>query len=157
MMKILVFIGLLLLGIAFSLWLIKPRDAAARNARQIRDALQRLLQRPFGAYVIIEDPEFGKFVQISGSRDEPLTFDLPCQYLTMAEHDRACELFSAYNDSRPETFPVQDATGSGPPATQTSFMVSFGRDTEHAAQLVTMVFAAVYNQNRQVLLKILER
>ncbi len=157
MIKLLIFIGLLLLAVAFSLWLIKPRDAAARNAREVRAALHRLLQRPFGAYVIIEEPAFGKFVQISGSRNEPLTFDLPCQYLTMAEYDRACELFFAYNDSRAETFPVQDATGSGTPSPQTSFMVHFGRDIEHAAQLVTMVFAAVYNQNRQVSLKILER
>ena len=51
----------------------------------VREALSRLLTRPSGAFVIIEEPRSGKFVQFAGSKDEPLLLDLPSQTLSPDE------------------------------------------------------------------------
>ncbi len=157
MQTIFVLIAMAAFFAATVLWLLKPRDAATQNARKIRDALTRLLKRPFGAHVIIEDPAFGKYVQISGSTREPLVFDLPRQLLTLDEFDRACQLFGQLGHAGPETFEVFDSPGGHAAGTQTSFILSFGDDIERATQLALRVFAAVYEVGDNVALIITEQ
>jgi len=156
MEKILVFLSMLFLSGALALWLVKPRTAAVRNAQQIRDSLLRLLKRPYGAHVIVEEPSFGKYIQFSGSTREPLIFDLPRQYLTLDEFDRACHLFAELGLPGPETFAIFDTVGSSAICTQTSFILVVGEDIEQATQLALMVFAAVYGIGDRVALKVSE-
>ena len=51
----------------------------------IKAAIARMLDRPEGAFLIVEDSQSGKYVQFVGSRDEPLILDLPLQALSADE------------------------------------------------------------------------
>ena len=157
MLTILLLIAMAAFFAATVLWLVKPRSAALRNAQKIRESVARLLKRPFGAYVIIEDPVFGKYVQISGSVREPLVFDLPRQLLTLDEFERACQLFGQLGHAGPETFEVYDSANGRAAGTQTSFILSFGDDVERATELALKVFAGVYAVGDNVALIITEQ
>ena len=87
-MKVIATLLVIIVVTAFVRWLLKPRNAIAKNTENMRSALTRLLKRPYGAYVIIEEPSFGKFVQFSGSANEPLVFDLQRQRLTLTSSKR---------------------------------------------------------------------
>ena len=114
------------------------------NAEIIREALIRLLSRPSGAFVIIEEPKSGKFVQFAGSEKEPLLLDLPSQTLTQDEMKKAIAVFSELGYPGPETFPVQEHPGGPPAGEQTSFVVTFGKDVDKATELAVAVLHRVY-------------
>lgn len=129
-------------GAAIFLWWQKA--ASRDNADLIREGLARLLQRPLGSFLMVEEPSTGKVVQFSGSTEEPLFFDLPQQSLTLDEFERAVALFNELGFRGPETFAVYDGPGGPSAGTQTSFTVSFGEDVEGAAALALLVFKRVY-------------
>ena len=141
----------------FILWLQKAGNARDRNIRQITASMVRLRNRPRGAHFIVEDPEFGKHVQISGSVQEPLFFVLPCEGLTLDEYDRACQLFARRGHDGPETFAVFDPWSGSPAGTQTSFILPIGDDFEQIARFAQEVFSAVYRIDDRVVLKITEQ
>ena len=89
----------------------------------VRDALTRLLTRPSGAFVIIEDPQSGKFVQFAGSKDEPLLLDLPSQTLSPDEMTKAKAVFAEFGYPGPETHLGQEFPGGPRAGEQTSFIV----------------------------------
>ncbi len=147
---------LVLLFCAGLVWLLlKPGNGKQKNARRIRNALARLLKRPYGAYLIIEEPSFGKYVQFTGSFDEPLIFDLQRQNLTLDEFDHARQLFQELGYPGPQTFEIADS-GTRTVTTQTSFIVPFGDDIERATSLSLEVFEKVYGIDREKLLKLTE-
>jgi len=122
----------------------------------VREALERLLQRPTGAYLIIEDVKSGKFVQFSGSIDEPLLLDLPSQTLSSGEMMQAKALFTKLGYPGPETYQLQKYPGGLPAGEQTSFMVNFGKDIENATELTLIVFHQVYGLEHNAKLNIIE-
>ena len=154
-MKVIATLLVIIVVTAFVRWLLKPRNALAKNTKNMRSALTRLLKRPYGAYVIIEEPSFGKFVQFSGSANEPLMFDLQRQSLTLDEFEKACQLFRLLGYPEPETFAVYDG-GRSPVTTQTSFIVPFDDDIETATTLALEVFAKVYGINSSMTLILTE-
>ncbi len=91
---------------------VEPKRIQRKKSEIIRTALVRLLKRPYGAFVIIEDPSTGKYIQFSGSSEEPLFFDLPQQTLTLEEFEKARNLFSELGYPGPETY---GAVGPGLP------------------------------------------
>ena len=154
-MKVIATLLVITVFTAIVCWLLKPRNAIGKNTKNMRIALARLLKRPYGAHVIIEEPSFGKFVQFSGSANEPLVFDLQRQSLTLDEFEKACQLFRELGYPEPETFEVYDA-GRTPVDTQTSFIVPFGDDIEAATTLALEVFDKVFGINSSVTLILTE-
>jgi hypothetical protein len=119
-------------------------DLNGHQAEAIRNALIRLLERPSGAYLIIQEPKTGKFVQFSGSSEEPLYLDLPIQTLSTEEFGTAEKLFKALDLPGPETYQLYEYPGGPPASMQTSFNVTFGRDTKNAMALTVGIFQLVY-------------
>ncbi len=137
---------------AFSLWF---QNASHRdNSDLIREALSLLLQHPAGSYLIIEEPATGKFVQFSGSTEEPLFFDLPQQTLSQDEFEKARDLFSELGYPGPETFELFESSDGPSAGSQTSFLVTFGDDIEKATELAIAVFESVFEMNSAVQLKL---
>jgi hypothetical protein len=108
----------------------------------IADALRDLLAGTTdGAFVVVEDPDTGKFMQFAGSSDEPLVLDLPRQAMTTEEVTRAERLFA-------ESDKVNSEDGS--------FQIEFGRDASTAAKLALRVFHDVYLINDSSKLRIVD-
>ena len=133
------------------------REAAPQShADVIRDALKRLLKRPAGAILIIEEPRSKKFVQFAGSRDEPLLLDLPAEPLSPEELRKAKALFAEMGYPGPETYQVLESPGGPPAGKQTSFHVKFGTDVDKATELAVAVLHRVYGFGEDVELKLTE-
>jgi len=144
--------------IGLCLWLSRPRLRYKENALKLRTALSRLIDNPYGSYLIVEDPEFGKHLQVSGSINEPIVFDLPCNTLTLDEYDRACELFNALGHNGPETFEISTPFSNVPADTQSSFLMTFSRSNLGTLeQLALTVFAHVYQTDQRISLNIIEQ
>jgi hypothetical protein len=154
-MKLLLFLVVMAGAVVLAYLLLQPRNYREKNADKIRAALGRLQKSSYGAYIIIEEPSFGKFVQFSGSATEPLYFDLTRQSLTLDEFGRAEQLFNDLGYPGPETFAVHEHPGKPAVETQTSFIVPVD-DLETATQLALEVFEKVYLVKSQVLLKLTE-
>jgi|GEM_PF-1485335 len=156
-MEIFIFLLTIVIVTVLVRMLLRSRNYTQKNAQQIRKALVRLFKRPFGAYLIVEEPAFGKFVQFTGSVEEPLVFDLPGQSLTLDEFERARQLFAELGYPGPETFKVFTAPGGEVAGTQTSFIVPFGDDIDNATELALEVFAKVYAVGNRVSLILTEK
>lgn len=126
------------------------------HADIIRGALTRLLTRPSGAFVIIEEPNSGKFIQFAGSEKEPLLLDLPSQTLTQDEMKKAVAVFSELGHQGPETYQTQDYPGGPPAGEQMSFVVTFGKDVDKATELAVAVLQRVYGFKEGTSLKLTE-
>ena len=77
------------------------------HAEPIREALSGLLGRLQGAFLILEEPDSGKFVQFAGSREEPLMLDLPCQALSEKEAENARVFFEEHGVPEPQAYAAQ--------------------------------------------------
>jgi hypothetical protein len=129
-----------------------------RNRSEIiRSALNHLLERPSGAFVIIEETNSGKFVQFNGSEEEPLMFDLPQQALTFTEFKNAKILFKESGYPSPQTYDVYEYPGGPSASTQTGFNVTFGKDVEKATLLAVAVFENIYKIDVTSELKLTEK
>ncbi len=128
-----------------------------RNAKLIDKALSKLLQRPYGAYVIIEEPATGKFIQFSGSVTEPLFFDLPQQTLNLDEFEKARILFAEMGYLGPESFAIYETVGGRATEIQTSFNRSFGDDIVKARELAIAVLHNVFGFESNVTLLLTEK
>ena len=117
----------------------------------VRDALTRLLTRPVGAFVIIKEPQTGKFVQFAGSKDEPLLLDLPS--LSPDEIARVKALCAELGYPDPETYETPEYPG-GPPSDE--LMLKFGTDVDKAAEAAVAVLHQVYGFDEQTKLKLTE-
>lgn len=122
----------------------------------IRDALTHLLNRPSGAFVIIEEPKSGKFIQFAGSVDEPLLLDLPVKTLSPDEMDKAKKVFAEFGYTGPETYQLQEYPGGPQAGEHTSFMVKFGSDIDRAAQFTVVVLHQIYRLDDSSRLKLTE-
>jgi hypothetical protein len=114
---------------------------------QVRDALTRLLERKavvnpaepglpsfvHRPFVVFEEAESEKFVQFSGSDEEPLVFDLPSQALDANERIQAKTMFAQMGIARQHS--VDD---------QYTYNVNFGKDVDQAAELTIRVFREIY-------------
>ena len=122
----------------------------------VRAALVRLLSRPSGAFVIIEDARSGKFVQFAGSKEEPLLLDLPSQTLSPDEMTKAKAVFSDLGYPGPETYETQEFPGGPPAGEETSFMVKFEQDVDKATELAVAILHRVYGLDENAKLKLTE-
>jgi len=132
------------------------RQPSRPHKELIREALTNLRKRPTGAFVIIEEPKSGKFIQFSGSIDEPLLLDLPAQALSPDELNKAKRVFKEFGYSGPETYQLQEYPGGPPAGEQTSFMVKFGSDIDRATQFSVVVLYQVYGLDESTRLKLTE-
>ena len=133
-----------------------PRQPSKPHEELIREALANLLKRPSGAFVIIEEPKSGKFIQFAGSVDEPILLDLPAQVLSPDEMDKAKRVFTEFGYSGPETYQLQEYPGGPPAGEQTSFMVKFGSDVDQATQFSVAVLYQIFGLNDSTRLKLTE-
>lgn len=122
----------------------------------IKAAIVRMLERPEGAFLIVEEPDSGKFVQFVGSRDEPLLLDLPLQTLSPEEATKARAVFVELG--YPDAIPAQGDPDAGDPANSQwqSATVSFGDDVDGAAKLAVAVLHDVYGFDETVKLELTE-
>lgn len=132
----------------------KPQ--AESHSDVIRAALVRLLSRPSGAFLIVEDVRSSKFVQFAGSKEEPLLLDLPSQTLSPDEMTKAKVVFSDLGYSGPETHETREFPGGPPAGEQTSFMVKFERDIDKATALAVAILDLVYGLDENAKLKLTE-
>jgi hypothetical protein len=114
---------------------------------EIRAALVRLLERKVEVikgepglpsfehrpFVVFEDSQSKKLVQVSGSTEEPLVFDLPSQALNANERMRADKMFTQLGVKRRPS--VDD---------EYAYNVNFGKDADRAADLTVRVFREIY-------------
>jgi hypothetical protein len=126
------------------------------HSEAVRDALIRLLTRPSGAFLIIEEPQSGKFIQFAGSRDELLLLDLPSQTLSPDEMMKARAVFAELGYPGPETYQTQEYPGGPPTGEQTSFNVNFGTDIYKAVELTVAVLQRVYSLDENAPLQLTE-
>lgn len=153
-MKIVIIIAV---AITVCLVLGYTRQTKPKSHREVvRAALNRLLSRPSGAFVIFQDAQSGKFVQFRGSIEEPLLLDLPSQTLSPDEMTKAKTLFSELGYPWPETFQLYDYPGGPPAGEQTSFQVKFEQDVDKATELSVAVLHRVYEFNENMKLKLTE-
>jgi hypothetical protein len=96
----------------------------------LEPGLPSFVHRPFAVF---EDGESKKFVQISGSSEEPLVFDLPSQPLNADERMRADKFFTQLGVKR--TASVDE---------EYTYNVNFGKDADRAADLTVRVFREIY-------------
>jgi len=119
----------------------RPLGAAA----EIHDAFGWLLRQEGNeAFVVIEEPRSGKFVQFAGSREAPLLLDLPGQTLDPSEMDRARVLFHKLGVEGPEEWDVHDPLTGKVAGKQVGFQMKLGRDPRRAADIASRVFQEVY-------------
>lgn len=126
------------------------------HREMIRTALVRLLSRPSGAFVVIEDARSGKFVQFAGSSGEPLLLDLPSQTLSPQEMAKAKAVFSNLGYPGPETYRTEEFPGGPPAGEQTTFNVKFGSDVDKATDLALAVLYQVYDLDDAARLRLQE-
>ncbi len=144
--------------VGLCLWASQPRTSTKHNAHQLTQALDRLVRKPYGSFVIVEEPGRRKYLQISGSVSEPLVFDLPCSALTLDECDRAHVLFRESGHGGPETFEIYETQSGRAAGTQTSFLIHFTpNDIDIFAQLALTVFREVYQTDARIRLSIIEQ
>jgi hypothetical protein len=144
--------------VALAVWVTGcgPQTRRTTHADIIRAALSRLMARPVGAFLIVEDPGSGKFVQFAGSEREPLMLDLPAQVLSSEEMARAKAVFREFGHPGPETYETRDRPGGPPTGTRTSFVVAFGRDVDKATELAVAVLHRIYGIREGAPLKLTE-
>jgi len=153
-MKVVVIIAVVL---AICVVVICTRRASSKSRDEsIRAALRRLLSRPPGAFLIIEDSRSGKFVQFAGSQEDPLVLDLPCQTLSPEETTKAKAVFSDLGYPGPTTYQTQQFPGGPPAGEQTSFMVTFEQDVGKATELAVAILHRVYGLDEKATLKLTE-
>jgi hypothetical protein len=125
----------------------KDRSEPKVVKSDIRAALVRLLERKIEVipgepglpsfdhrpFVVFEDAESKKFVQFSGSNEEPLVFDLPSQTLNADERIRAEKMFAQMSVKRQPS--VDD---------HYTYNVNYGKDVDRAADLTVRVFREIY-------------
>ena len=132
----------------------------ASHSETVRAALNRLLTRvilrPSGGFVIIEDAQSGKFVQFAGSEEEPLLLDLPSQTLSPDEMAKAKALFAELGYAGPESYQVQESPGGPDDSEQTSFSVKFRQDVDKATELAVAILHRVYGLDGNAKLKLTE-
>lgn len=99
---------------------------------RIVQALEEMLRREAGAFVIIIETRTEKYVQFAGSDDveDPLLLDLPWQPLSPQEHARAREIF-AHLSERAEV--------------ESGFQLELDRDPQQGADLALRVLREVYH------------
>jgi hypothetical protein len=114
-------------------------EASMNQHRVVEEALDRLLTRGGEAFVVFEDKASGKFVQFSGSMDEPLLLDVPSQELSDVEFERARTFFRDLDVSF--TSDGQNGQVSG---IEGSFQLLLGQDTKRGADLTLCIFAEVF-------------
>ncbi|MCC6909206.1 MAG: hypothetical protein IT430_14790 [Phycisphaerales bacterium] len=118
---------------------------AVGDATEISASLGRLLGRSTATddcFVIIKEKSSDKFVQFSGSVEEPLLLNLPAQSLSAAERGRAEALFKTL-DAQADL--IED-----------SFYVNFDRDATAASAAAIAVFREVYQLPEEIELTITE-
>ncbi len=113
---------------------------------QVRSALVRLLERPSedGGFVVIADPDSGRFVQFSGSQDF-VEVDLPHQTLSAEDMVKTKAVFSALGYAGPKTY-----------GEQTTFQENFGKDVNKATELAVAILQQVYALEDHTVLKLTE-
>ena len=115
------------------------------NTQRIEAALQALLQPTNeDAFVIFEDRATGKFVQFTGSAEEPLLLDLPLQALDTAERQRAQDLFRTFSLPGATAADLYDKPGGTIVGQQVSYQLECGKDCTHAAETAMRIFEVVY-------------
>ncbi|MBN1956852.1 MAG: hypothetical protein JXQ81_12670 [Desulfuromonadales bacterium] len=158
-MLALAFFGIMFITVIIvCLTLSRPRSRVRHNNQRLGQTLTRLLGKPRGSYIIIEAPDSGKYLQVSGSIAEPIIFDLPCQSLTLDEYDRADTLFKRCGYPGPETFTIYSPSTGRHCGTQTSFLLTWSRENMVQLQeLILQVFSQIYQVDDSSVLHIIEQ
>jgi len=114
------------------------------NESIIRDTLTLLLESEVEqAFVVFEHTPSGKFVQLAGSKSDPLLLDLPTQTLNGDELKRAVELFGEYGVEL-ETWEVYDRPGGHVVGAQSGFQFIMERDLDIAVEISLRIFHEVF-------------
>jgi hypothetical protein len=113
----------------------------AAHGRIARALVGLLARRNDDAFVIIEEPHSGKFVQFG--RGPVLRLDLPCAALQPDEAERASALFAELGVEGPTEYDAPDPT-AGCLRHGASFQANFGEDIEAAARAAGLVLARVF-------------
>lgn len=122
----------------------------------IKAALTRLLERPEGAFLIVEESESGRFVQFAGSRDEPLMLDLPLQTLAAEEVTKAKAVFAELGYPGAIPAPGDSDAGAAAGGAWQSATVPFDDDVDGAAKLAVAVLHRVYGFDETAKLELTE-
>lgn len=126
------------------------------HASMVRNALTRMLNRPHGAFVIIEESKTGKFVQFTGSKTEQLLLDLPADNLSPSEMQKAKSLFIGKGGPGLETHNLLEYPGGPSAGSMTIFNLYLGKDVEKATTLAVAVLHDVYGFDETAKLKLKE-
>ena len=106
---------------------IMPTTVEARVSSALREVLgRRGVDSPFA---IIESAPSGKFVQFTGSAEDPLVLDLPVKTLSPEELARAQALFRELGGS----------------ASENGFQLTLARDSDEGARVALRVIREVYS------------
>ncbi len=110
--------------------------------RRIYDALIALLHRGTkDSFVLIEEPQSGKFVQFGKGRR--LCMDVPCVELNSAESDRAYQFFQKLGGEHPREYDAPDPK-TGQVRHGAAFYHDFGHDAGAAATAALALFVKVF-------------
>jgi len=121
---------------------------------QIQRALRNLLQRGGeDAFVIIEEPESGKFVQFGGAPG--LWLDLPCAALDEEEADRAYKVFNELGVEAPCEYHASDSK-AGMVRHGASFRLNLGDNVRAATSTALAILRLVYLIPEDTALSIVE-
>jgi hypothetical protein len=121
---------------------------------RIYDALVALLhQGTEDSFVLIEEPQSGKFVQFGKGRC--LEMDVPCVELNGVEADRAHLFFQELGEASPREYHAPDPK-TGEIHHGTTFNHDFGRDVTAAAKAAVALFVEVFGLPPDVELSIEE-
>jgi hypothetical protein len=109
---------------------------------RIYNALVALLhQGTEDSFVLIEEPQSGKFVQFGKGRC--LGMDVPCVELNSAEADRAYQFFQKLGEEYPREYDAPNPR-TGQVRHGATFYHDFGRDAKGAATAAVMLFMDVF-------------
>lgn len=127
------------------------------NQKEIKTSLSSLLNRDNSdAFVIIEEPNSGKFVQFSGNSNEELNFSLPAQQMNEKELLKAKELLKNYGIQLEFMELFTDDSTKSPAGGLNEFSKKINNDIEQAVELVSLVMIDVFGFKANTELKIIE-
>lgn len=132
-------------------------ELSEKRKTEVREALTALLMRDNAdAFVIIEEPVSGKFVQFSGSVTEPLYFSLPTGQMNTDEFERAKTVLRAYRIKVSEVALFTDESATKPAGSLMEFNEKLGRDVEQGVALVSKVMTRVFGFKPAVPISLIE-
>jgi len=131
------------------------KGTALLSEGKIRSELTKMMDKegPY-TFVIIEEPESGKFVQFAGNKNEELLFDFPSEQLSKKEFELASKILLNY-DIHHETSPTYtDESETTQNGTLSTFSKRIKNDVDLAVELTSKIMIDVFEFDENITLKI---